>query len=198
MLLLLGAGVAEQLVLLLSFCGRVRIPMLVSQEGYNARVERSFLVPRSDCPLLKFWLMASWHLFCNNVMMFLYIFKRLGWGGGGATESCIDNRSCICIQIGFISPYYWARSERIGSKFSAVGSTEWHSECRIFNRLILKDKFKTGAHWTKKLNSPELFFSNCLKTVRRTLIWSWKKKSRQVASVLEMRVLCEKKWRNLF
>lgn len=38
MLLLLGAGVAEQLVLLLSFCGRVRIPMLVSQEGYNARV----------------------------------------------------------------------------------------------------------------------------------------------------------------
>lgn len=54
MLLLLGAGVAEQLVLLLSFCGRVRIPMLVSQEGYNARVERSFLAPRSDCPLLKF------------------------------------------------------------------------------------------------------------------------------------------------
>ena len=98
-----------------------------------------------------------------------FIFLR-GWGGGGrrATESCIDNRSCICIQIGFISPYYWARSERIGSKFSAVGSTEWHSECRIFNRLILKDKFKTGAHWTKKLNSPELFFSNCLKTVRRT------------------------------
>ena len=47
-----------------------------------------------------------------------------GGGGGGATESCIDNRSCICIQIGFISPYYWARSERIGSKFSAVGSTE--------------------------------------------------------------------------
>ena len=23
-----------------------------------------------------------------------------------------------------LSPYYWARSERIGSKFSAVGSTE--------------------------------------------------------------------------